>query len=266
MIQKTRLLPAKVWHLRERPKRNEFTYSVYYVAHRLKSGDAGRPKLLSFNSFNIFSLYNKDLGPKDGRDWLPWIQEEFQKHGVFVEQTDEVEVITHPRLFGYAFNPISFWILLNEQEEIKAVLCEVHNTFKDHHNYIIKHDDLRPIQPSDVFEAKKNLYVSPFNTMEGHYTFSFKRDERGFKTDIIYYKDESSVVKTAMAGSYQKLTSGTILASVARYPLMTVMVVVRIHWQAVKLFAKKVAHTLGSRPKESQRGTTEARKIEPNNQ
>lgn len=255
-MQSNRLLKAKVWHLREKPKRNEFTYSVYYLAHRVGSDLAKTPRLLSFDRFNVLSLYKKDLGKKDGSEWLPWIQDQFRSHGVAVSESDSVEVISHPRLFGYAFNPITFWLLLNEHEEIKAVLCEVHNTFGDTHNYVLAHPDGRAIAPEDVFTAAKNLYVSPFNTMDGYYTFTFARTADSFKTDIIYYVGEEAVVKTAMQGRYSRLSSLSILGVVFAYPLMTVMVVARIHWQAIKLWWKGVPHQLKKYPGEVPDGTT----------
>lgn len=256
MHSMTRLLKAKVWHRRDHPKVNEFTYSVFYVAHPLKRRATKKPFLFSINSFNILSLYHKDLGGRNSSDWLDWITQEFATHGIAIAADDNVEVITHPRLFGYAFNPISFWILLDSNEQVRAVLCEVHNTFKDTHHYLLKHDDLRPVQPNDVFTVKKKLYVSPFNTMDGYYTFSFLRNTETFKADIIYWVDNSPVVKTAMAGTYGRLTSFSILGLVAAYPFMTLLVVYRIHWQAIKLYIKKVPHTLKSRPKQPQSGTT----------
>jgi uncharacterized protein len=255
-MSNSRLLKAKVWHLREKPKRNEFTYSVYYLAHELKAEDTGKPRLLSFDSFNILSLYKKDLGAKDGSDWLSWITVEFQKANISINEIDTIEIISHPRLFGYAFNPISFWILLNESKDIRAVLCEVHNTFRGHHNYLLSNTDGSFIQPKDIFTTPKKLYVSPFNTMEGYYTFSFLRNEKMFKSDIIYHVGDEAVVRTAMTGSYSKLTDFSILGVVFSYPLMTIMVVVRIHWQAVRLYFKKVSFTLKQRPKKNPGGTS----------
>lgn len=255
-MSNTRLLKAKVWHLREKPKRNEFTYSVYYLAHELNAKPTPKPRLLSFDSFNILSLYKKDLGPKDGSDWWLWATQQFEQATIPVTHTDTIEVISHPRLFGYAFNPISFWILLNETKDIKAVLCEVHNTFRGHHNYLLSNANGSFIQPHEIFTTPKKLYVSPFNTMEGYYTFSFLRTDKKFKSDIIYYVGEDAMVKTAMAGTYSRLTSLSILGVVVRYPFMTIMVVVRIHLQAVRLYLKKVSFTLKQRPREITDETT----------
>lgn len=243
-----RLLKANVWHLREKPKHNEFTYSVYYLAQELGGKKEKQPKLFSFDRCNILSLHKKDLGAKDGTDWFSWVKEQYLKEGIDVELTDTVEVITHPRLFGYAFNPITFWMLLDTQKQIKAVLCEVHNTFGGNHNYILAPKDGSRIKAGDVFTAKKELYVSPFNTMEGYYTFSFSRNEKSFRADIVYCVGEDSVVKTSMAGNYTEFSSQSIVGVVIMYPLMTLLVVARIHWQAIILFIKGVPHTLQSRP------------------
>lgn len=257
MKQHIRLLKANVWHRRERPKHNEFTYGVFYVAYPVdEEYNIQKPRLFSFNHFNILSLYAKDLGPKNGGRWLEWIRAEYARAGVSLANTDTIELITHPRLFGYAFNPISFWILCNADQKIKAVLCEVHNTFGDDHNYVFVHEGGRAIERGDVFRAEKSLYVSPFNTMDGYYTFSFEKNEKQFKASIIYYVGDAFVLKTALLGEYETLSSLKILSLIVQYPLMTIMVVVRIHWQALVLFLKKMKHTLAQRPHQTHGDTT----------
>ena len=57
------LLKAKVGHARFWPKKNAFIYKVFYTKILIDQ-DMGykKPKLLSFNKFNVFSIHNKDYG------------------------------------------------------------------------------------------------------------------------------------------------------------------------------------------------------------
>jgi DUF1365 family protein len=47
------------------------------------------------------------------------------------------------------------------------------------------------------------------------------------------------LIQTSVSGELQPLTAQSSRQALRRYPLMTLAVVWRIHWQALKLFAKK---------------------------
>ena len=50
-----------------------------------------------------------------------------------------------PRMLGYVFNPISFWLCHDAAGAVRAVLCEVRNTFGEQHNYLLAHPDGRAL-------------------------------------------------------------------------------------------------------------------------
>jgi DUF1365 family protein len=59
------------------------------------------------------------------------------------------------------------------------VIAEVSNTFGDRHSYLCAHDDHRPITREDTLSAQKIFHVSPFQPIEGGYTFRFDiREDR----------------------------------------------------------------------------------------
>lgn len=240
---------ARVYHRRDKPKKNAFTYNVFYIRASLVELSGIALRFFSVNRWNILSLFWKDHGPRDGSDWSGWIDREFERRGVVRTPGDRVELITHPRLFGYAFNPISFWLLVDSQDRLRAVLCEVNNTFGDHHNYVLSHEGGGVIMPGDMFRADKRLYVSPFNTMEGWYKFTFRYTREAFAVSILYYRESQLVLTTHLQGRFEPFTDLSVLKVLVLYPCMTLLVVARIHWQAVKLFFKGVPATLSQRPK-----------------
>lgn len=250
------LLSAKVGHTRFTPKNHTFSYNVFYVVCPITAKHIETPLFFSFNRFNIFSLYMKDHGGRDGGNWREWISKECKERGVIVSPEDRVLLISHPRLFGYAFNPISFWLVHEKNSHLKAVICEVRNTFGDNHNYFLTHSDGRAITPTDVFSAEKSLYVSPFNHMEGSYTFTFDAPNEKFKAVINYFEGDVQILNTYMGGARTPLTARAILWSVVRYPLMTLLVVARIHSQAVRLRIKGVKPTLSEMPPPTHGKTT----------
>jgi hypothetical protein len=56
----------------------------------------------------------------------------------------EVVLQTMPRVFGFVFNPVSFWFCHDRDGGLRAVLAEVSNTFGERHNYLVAHPDRRP--------------------------------------------------------------------------------------------------------------------------
>lgn len=250
-----KILRARVAHKREKPVRNAFDYRVYYVDMPVVRGRHETPRLFSYERFNVWSVYTRDHGARNETPWIDWFTRQCAEHGVTVDSRDHIRLIAHPRLFGYAFNPITFWILQNAEHEVKAVLCEVNNTFGDSHNYFLAAKK-GFITPQTTLYAEKNLYVSPFNHMEGGYEFTFDISPDTFSAAIIYKVDGEVSLSTWMGGSLQKLSSTDICLSLVHYPLMTFMVMARIHWQALKLWLKGVQPTVASMPQPTHGNTT----------
>lgn len=231
------LFKAKVMHRRLRPKENAFTYPATYVAYTL--GEKLETRLLKKNRPGLYSVYDKDHGPQDGSPLLPWIRGILAEHGLAEAADGEVWLVAHPRMLGYAFNPVSFWLCFDTRESLRAVLAEVNNTFGDRHCYLIAHPDGKVIEKGDVLEAAKLFHVSPFLPVEGGYRFRFHaaREALGFWID--YSDKDGLMLHTSLTGRLLPLTDAALLRHFLRAPLMTFFVVLRIHWQAVKLWAKR---------------------------
>lgn len=246
------LIQASVGHARLWPKKNSFAYRVFYTKIPVSPKNQNKtPALFSFNGWNVFSIFNKDHGDRTKEtSWRTYILSELRAAGIPFKTGYKISLIAHPRILGFAFNPISFWFITDKDNRLKAVLCEVMSTFKQTHNYLLAKPNSTTIKPHDVLIADKKLYVSPYNKVEGHYEFSFTYSPAYFKAVINYFDGAGKhILNTYVGGNTEPLTSQAILKSLVRYPAMTVMVVLRIHWQAVKLFFKRVDQTMKTRPR-----------------
>lgn len=229
---------ANVFHKRLRPKPNAFRYGVFYICVALQDIDRLRRPFFSVDHFNLLSFHRKDHGPQTGADLEAWIRGLLKENGLEAVDGDVV-LHCHPRLLGYAFNPISLWFCHDRARDLRAVLCEVNNTFGERHLYLVAHDDNRPIHPSDWLQARKMFHVSPFLPVEGFYRFRFRLDEKGARADIHYHDAEGPMLLTYVDGVRRDLTAASAVGAVLHHPLMTLMVVGRIHYQAVRLLLKK---------------------------
>lgn len=228
-----------VAHRRLRPVRHGFAYPVFFLRIPVSRLEESARALLSIDRFNLFALRRRDFGPRDGSDWLPWIRAILRAHGL--EAADgEVVLQAFPRMLGYAFNPIAMWHCLDRAGRLRAVLCEVSNTFGERHDYLVAHGDARPIEAGDVLIAAKAMHVSPFCRVEGHYRFRFSGGESHPVARIDYHDRDGRLMATSIGGATQPLTDRALARAFLAYPLMTFAVTARIHVQALWLWVRRV--------------------------
>jgi len=232
------LLTGAVIHQRSRPRKNNFVYKVFFLRLRLSAIESAANRLFSLNRFNLASFHFRDHGARDGTHPLTWIRSVLAREGL---QDADGEVFLHcfPRILGYVFNPVSFWFCHDRDGRLRAVLAEVNNTFHEHHAYLLANPDARPIMDNEDLHVRKSFHVSPFLPVAGNYRFRFRTTDPRF-SGIDYCDDEGPLLRTCISGRSAPLTTRTLLLAWITHPLMTVGVMARIHWQALRLRLKQV--------------------------
>jgi DUF1365 family protein len=235
------IVTAQVFHARTRPRRNAFRYGVYYVRVALEElSEPANCALFSIDRFNLFSLYNKDYRTK-ALTVRESIRAALDGFGLS-EANGEIQLITMPRILGFAFNPVSFWLCHDAEKNLRVVIATVNNTFGERHRYLCCHEDHRPIRADDWLEARKIFHVSPFLAVAGTYRFRFACAGESVAIWINHHDTEGLLLSTSLIGKAQALNSARLLTCFFRYPLVTLKVVALIHYQAVKLFLKGMRH------------------------
>jgi len=248
MSTAAQLFFGKVVHHRLRPAQHQFVYPVYFCLLPLSGLESLGNALFSVNRFNLFSFYYADHGARDGSHPLLWIRELLDKHGVVAD--GEISLQCFPRVLGFVFNPVSFWYCHSRSGELIAVLAEVNNTFGERHNYLLSHADGRAIVEGEVLQRHKVFHVSPFMDVSGHYRFRFYNKPITLKKSgelpawrmacIDHGDAVGDLLHTALSGKAVPLTWKPLFTAFFSYPLLTLGVVVRIHWQALRLWLKRV--------------------------
>ncbi len=151
--------------------------------------------------------------------------------------TGRIDLLAQPKVLGHVFNPVSFWLCHDDGGVLRAVIAEVTNTFGDRHSYICKHDDLREITKEDTIEAAKIFHVSPFQPVEGGYTFRFDITAEQIGIWIEYKRGNGGLIAT-LSGKRRPLTNAGIIRAALRRPFGSRRVLTLIHWQALKLWWK----------------------------
>lgn len=231
------LLSAHIYHKRFRPKENAFAYRAFYTILDMQRLQGNNNLLFSANSISLLRYQHRDHGYRDGTDATVWAKRIFSDNGINV---DYIKLITLPRVLGYLFNPVSFW-LGYIQKELCAVICEVNNTFQQSHTYICHKENNQSIVGEDWFCAPKEFHVSPFYPREGSYyfKFDFNNKQKIYTILIHYYINKELELITSVIGKIKPMTHQNILFEFFRAPLLTLKVTSMIYYQAVKIFLKK---------------------------
>jgi DUF1365 family protein len=155
-----------------------------------------------------------------------------------------IELVTQCRVFGYVFNPVSFFFCYGEDDTLKAVVAEVHNTFGERHCYVLPAEAgiARGSRAARVWRDKKAFHVSPFLTLDGTYRFQFEISDEHLDVRIDLHRAGRPVFVSRLALDRRPLTDRTLAGVLARYPLMTLRVIVAIHWQALWIWLKGAAY------------------------
>lgn len=232
------LLVGRVMHERLRPRQHRFAYPVFYVRCNLARLASLDSAWFGVNRWRPLSLYTRDHGPCDGGDLDTWMRAQLVEAGLPAD--GEIWLQAFPRVFGYAFNPVSFWFCHDRDGVLRALLAEVRNTFGARHGYLLSASDGAAIDASTELVCRKVLHVSPFCQIEGHYRFRVRETQQASSVSIDYHDADGLLIRTAVGGRLRPLTRVAALGALARQPLLTFGVVARIHWQALRLLVKKV--------------------------
>jgi len=232
------LFLGHVMHRRLRPAVNAFVYPVFYIQLPVRDLTSANCPIFSVDRANLLSFRQKDHGPRDGSPLLPWIQAQLRQRGL--PDDGEITLQCFPRVFGYVFNPVSFWLCRNREGALIAVLAEVNNTFGGCHSYLLHNPDGAPLVDGQELRAEKEFHVSPFNEIEGGYRFRFHLDRPVPLARIDYDDADGALLLTSISGKGRDWSSAALLAAFLKMPFLTAGVMFRIHWQAMKLWLKGV--------------------------
>lgn len=231
------VFPSTVMHSRRFPVRYRFSYRIFsFLLDIDRLEEASRNPLFSFNRFNLFSLYQADHGARDGSPWRPWAEKVLQDNGIF-SPISCIHLLCMPRILGYGFNPLSLWFCYAANGDLLAVICEVRNTFGEHHHYLL-HQQGSALGPTVTGSKQKVFHVSPFVGMQARYAFFIHPPGDRLNILIHEYEDDKLMLVASQQGTRQPFNSGVLLRQFLSIPFVSLKVMTLIHWQALKIWLK----------------------------
>lgn len=242
MTGRSAIYEGRVVHVRSRPRAHRLSYRVFSLFLDLDELPAlsRKSRLFGHNRRAVFSFQDSDHGAGEEGGLRGWVDKPISGAGLDCRRM-RVGVLCYPRIFGYVFNPLTVYFCHDDTERLRLVIYEVCNTFGERHSYLI------PVQDGDEdagkptrHECAKELYVSPFLSMDCRYRFTITSPAERVRVAINETEAGKPVLFAAFAGSHRQLNDKSLLRLLIAYPLMTVKVTGAIHYEALKLWLKGI--------------------------
>jgi len=228
-------------HRRYLPRRHQFTYSLFMAfldIDRLPELMRVSP-LLSYNRWNWAAFYERDHFGDASLRLRERLAADAEASGILLPE-GPVYLLTHLRYLGYSFNPVSFFYCYDRKLELQAILAEVNNTFSESRNYWLSSANELPAKNARCYRNRKTLHVSPFMPMELDYAFTFTPPGPRLIAHMRTLDRGRSFFDATLKLERREWCARELHRALLAHPWMTAKVIGAIHWEALRLYLKKV--------------------------
>jgi cyclopropane-fatty-acyl-phospholipid synthase len=190
-----------------------------------------RPFLFAYDRWAICSVKSGDY-LTGGGDLRQKVEQALIARGI-ANSPARILLVTMPRICGYVFNPVSFFVCFNEQGLITACITQVNNTFGETHIYpLVTEPKGLPI----AWSFAKEFFVSPFFDTKGEYFVALNQIDSGLDIEVDLWKEGEKAFGSSLRGDPVPFSRANLLKTLIIFSWNVLLTMPRIHLQALVLF------------------------------
>ena len=223
-------------HQRFLPVRHGFKYRIYWLGIDLDELEQLDRSVRGFgyNRWSLSSLRDEDYGGPGEGSLRDRVLARLEEHGID-GSSFQILLMTIPRLLGYVFNPVNFYVCRDEEGRIRALLAEVRNTYGEMHHYAACPEPEEGPGGCSEFHFQKRFHVSPFLEEDGAYLVHISCESDVFSATITLEQGGRKMFTASMDGTGVPLATRSLLATMVKMPVAASSIMLRIQWQAIIL-------------------------------
>lgn len=158
-----------------------------------------------------------------------------------VPPTGPIRLLTHLRYFGHCFNPVSFYYCFDaEDQHLETIVAEINNTpWHEQYCYVLP-DAMNEDRRTEWkrYRFPKAFHVSPFMGMQQDYDWRFSAPDDRLHVHMENREEGAKHFDATLEMKRRPLDATQLRRVLWRHPFMTVEVVAKIYWQALRLRLK----------------------------
>ena len=226
---------GQVVHRRVKPIRHSLRYDVFALLLDSTELDqlSKRLRVFSYNRFNLISFHDRDHGDAGDLNAHLWRLAKEAGCDGFI---DRFAILCYPRVLGFVFNPLTVYFGLDTVGIAHLIVYEVNNTFGQRMSYVV------PAEPgvdgAVHQQCDKQFYVSPFNKVDGRYSFNVTSLDDALTVGVSLTNEEVPVMLAFFRAKRIQISDRALLQELARTGWLAAKVVLGIRFEAVRLWLK----------------------------
>ncbi|MCW0455849.1 DUF1365 domain-containing protein [Xanthomonas sacchari] len=233
-----------VRHRRYAPKALAFRYPLFLLYLDLDELEQvfARRWLWSVNRRNLAEFRRSDYLGDPAQPLDEAVRDRVQQH-TGERPLGPVRMLTHLRYFGHCFNPVTFYYCHDAQQRLHSIVAEITNTpWRQRHAYVLPMAEARSHGATHAWRFAKRFHVSPFMAMAHTYAWRFSEPGAQLRVHMDVLDPTPAATRRRFDATLvlerRALDGASLAQALLRYPAMTLQVMAKIHWQALRLWLR----------------------------